>query len=96
MCVCVCEFQECQCLRFLWPAVSGSDKPSIVVNGVVCLNGQSCQLINGAVGFGTGQNEERHSTLKLLFQMACLDDWFKERESRRKFNSTTVMADDVM
>ncbi len=52
--------------------VRGSDKSSIVVNGVVCLNGQSCQLINGAVGFGTGQNEERHSTLKLLFQMACL------------------------
>lgn len=79
VCVCV-RVSGVQCLRFFWPAVRGSDKPSIVVNGVVCLNGQSCQLINGAVGFGTGQNEERHSTLKLLFQMACLVDWFKESE----------------
>ncbi len=70
MCVCVSAVPVSSVL--LASCVRGSDKSSIVVNGVVCLNGQSCQLINGAVGFGTGQNEERHSTLKLLFQMACL------------------------
>jgi len=72
--------------------VRGSDKPSIVVNGVVCLNGQSCQLINGVVGFGTGRNEEKHST-KTTFSNGVAG---LRRKSRRKLNSTTVMADDVM
>lgn len=40
LCVCSCVFQEWLYLRFFQPAVRGWDKPSIVVNGVVCLNEQ--------------------------------------------------------